>query len=106
MAKFLLAIDSKETEKRSVVLAAEGKVLAPHQAQGMSAEEILNYLYKQVIHTRIDGGWRTPFDTAHLRSAKLMRDLADAKTRTVVAEAGAKLTPPPAKNPGALCIGG
>ena len=93
----LLALDSEETEKRRAELAAEDKVLEPHQAQGMSAEEILNYFYKQVIHTRIEGGWRTPFDTAHLRGAKLMRDLVDAKTRKVVAEAGTKVTPRLAK---------
>ena len=43
-------------------MAAEGKKLDPHQAQGMSAEDILDYYYDRVVYTRVDGGWRTHFD--------------------------------------------
>jgi DNA-directed RNA polymerase subunit beta len=88
----LLALDSDDTEAARAELAAEGKTLEPHQAQGMSAEDILDYYYDRVAYTRVDDGWRTPFDAERLRGAKLMRDLVDAKTRKVVAETGAKMT--------------
>ncbi|MHA1153964.1 MAG: DNA-directed RNA polymerase subunit beta, partial [Alphaproteobacteria bacterium] len=93
----LLALDSDETEASRAKLAEEGKALGPHQAQGMSAEDILNFYYERVVYTRVNDGWRTPFDRERLRGAKLMRDLVDAKTRKVVAETGAKMTPRLAK---------
>ena len=93
----LLALDSAGTEKLRAERAAEGKVLEPREAQGMSAEEVLDYFYDRVIYTRVEDGWRTPFDPARLRSAKLARDLVDAKTRKVVAEAGTKVSPRMAK---------
>jgi len=93
----LLALDNDETEASRAALAADGKVLPPHQAQGMSAEDILNHYYERVVYTRVGDGWRTPFDSERQRGVKLMRDLIDAKTRKVVAETGAKMTPRLAK---------
>ena len=93
----LMALDSDETEALRAKMAAEGKALVPHQAQGMSAEDILNHYYERVVYARIDDGWRTPFNPGRMRGAKLMRDLVDAKTRKVVAETGAKMTPRLAK---------
>ena len=58
----LLALDSKDTEAEREKMAAEGKKLDPHQTQGMSAEDILDYYYDRVVYTRVDPGWRTPFD--------------------------------------------
>jgi len=93
----LMALDNDETEAARAKMAAEGKALAPHQAQGMSAEDILNHYYERVVYTRVGDGWRTPFNPERMRGAKLMRDLVDAKTRKVVAETGAKMTPRLAK---------
>jgi len=64
---------------------------------GMSAEEVLNFFYKQVIFTRTKKGWQTPFNADRLRGQKLQLDLVDAKNGKVVAEAGAKMTPRLAK---------
>jgi DNA-directed RNA polymerase subunit beta len=64
---------------------------------GMSAEEILNYFYQQVVFTKTKKGWQTPFDPERLRGVKLLRDLVDAKSGKSVAEAGAKMTPRLAK---------
>jgi DNA-directed RNA polymerase subunit beta len=89
----LLALDSKDTEAERAKMAAEGKKLDPHQAQGMSAEDILDYYYKRVVYSRVEDGWRTPFDAERLGGSKLTRDLVDAKSRKVVAEVGAKVTP-------------
>jgi DNA-directed RNA polymerase subunit beta len=89
----LLALDNQATETARADKAAEGKTLEPHQAQGMSAEDILEYYYERLIYTRVSDGWRTPFDPENQRGTKLMRDLVDAKSRKVVAEAGAKMTP-------------
>ncbi len=42
----LLALDGAATEKLRVERAADGKVLQPFEAQGMSKEEILGYFYE------------------------------------------------------------
>ncbi len=93
----LMALDSRETDALRAERAAGGKELEPHEAQGMSAEEILSVFYDQVVYTRVDGGWRTPFDAERLHGVKLTRDLLNAKTMKVVAEAGTKVTPRLAK---------
>jgi len=59
---------------------------------GMSKEEILGYFYGTVVFTKTKKGWQTPFDPERLRNTKLERDLIDARTGKVVAEAGAKMT--------------
>ncbi|MGH6931495.1 MAG: DNA-directed RNA polymerase subunit beta, partial [Dongiaceae bacterium] len=60
---------------------------------GMSAEEALDYFYEKVTFARTKKGWQTAFDPNRMRGVKLVRDLVDAKTGKVVAEAGAKMTP-------------
>ena len=89
----LLALDSDSTEALRAERAGEGKELEPHEAIGMSPEEVLDLFYDKVAYKRAAGGWKTPFDAERLRGTKLTRDLVDAKTKKVVAEAGAKVTP-------------
>ncbi|MEE8505347.1 MAG: DNA-directed RNA polymerase subunit beta, partial [Kiloniellales bacterium] len=93
----LLALDSAKTEALRAERAKEGKALEPHEAQGMSAEEILDYFYDQVVFTRVKEKWQTPFNPDRLRGAKLTRDLVNAKSGKVVAETGSKITPRLAK---------
>jgi DNA-directed RNA polymerase subunit beta len=93
----LLALDSAATEKLRAVRAAEGKELEPHEALGMTPEEILDFFYDQVTYHRDDKGWGTAFDPERLRGLKLTSDLIDAKSGKVVAEAGTKMTPRLAK---------
>ena len=89
----LLALDGGETEALRGERAGQGLSLEPHEAVGMTAEEVLATFYGQVAYTRMDDAWRTVFDPERLRGIKLDRDLVDAKTGKVVAEAGTKMTP-------------
>ncbi|MCG8597795.1 MAG: DNA-directed RNA polymerase subunit beta, partial [Kiloniellales bacterium] len=89
----LLALDGDETEALRGERAEQGLSLEPHEAVGMTAEEVLATFYGQVAYTRMDDAWRTVFDPERLRGIKLDRDLVDAKTGKVVAEAGTKMTP-------------
>ena len=89
----LLALDGDETEALRGERAGQGLSLEPHEAVGMTAEEVLATFYGQVAYTRMDDAWRTVFDPERLRGIKLDRDLVDAKTGKVVAEAGTKMTP-------------
>jgi DNA-directed RNA polymerase subunit beta len=93
----LMALDSAQTEKLRAKREADGKGLELGEAQGMSAEEILNYFYAQVVYTLGKKGWKTTFDPERMRGQKLISDLIEAKTGKVVAEAGAKITPRLAK---------
>jgi len=96
----LLALDGAATEGLRAQRAEAGQELDPHEAQGMSAEEILDYFYDKVVYTRTDKGWQTPFDAERMRGVKLARDLVDADSGETVAEAGAKMTPRLAKKLG------
>ena len=89
----LMALDSAKTEALRAERAAEGKELEPHEAVGMTPEEILALFYGTVAYKWSDKGWRTTFDPERLRGTKLITDLIDAKTGKVMAEAGAKVTP-------------
>jgi DNA-directed RNA polymerase subunit beta len=89
----LMALDSDATAAERAALAAEGGLLAPERAVGMSVEDILAYFYGRTAFTYGKDGWRTAFDSEAMRNVKLMHDLVDAKTGNVVAEAGDKLTP-------------
>ncbi len=89
----LLALDSDETATLRVERAKGEKGLEPHEAQGMSKEEILNHFYDTVIYTASKKGWKTKFDAERMRGHKLTSDLIDAKTGKAVADAGSKLTP-------------
>ncbi|MHA1600364.1 MAG: DNA-directed RNA polymerase subunit beta, partial [Alphaproteobacteria bacterium] len=89
----LMALDSAATEVLRAERLAKNKTLDPHEARGMSAEEILHFFYDTIVHTRSGDGWRTPFDPERMRGTKLTHDLVDAKTKKVVAEIGTKVTP-------------
>ncbi len=93
----LLALDSDATAELRAEREAAGQKLEPHEAVGMSPEEILDRFYDNVTFSRVDEGWRTAFNSERLRGIKLTSDLVDAKTKKVVAEAGTKITPRLAK---------
>ncbi|MCI0431099.1 MAG: DNA-directed RNA polymerase subunit beta [Rhodospirillales bacterium] len=91
----LLALWSKENEKK----LAEGKELSEDERRfgGMQSEEILDHFYEKVIFSKTKKGWQTHFDPNRAKGVKLARDLVDAKTGKVMAEAGTKMTPRLAK---------
>src|SRR3546814_9375175 len=93
----LLALDSAATEKLRAERAAEGKALEPHEAQGMTPEDVLDFFYDKITYKRSGNGWATPFDADRMRGVKLAQDLIDAKTGEAVAEAGQTITPRLAK---------
>src|SRR5690606_18293181 len=62
------------------------------QALDMTHEDILNYFYDRVDYKLEKKGWRTPFNVERVRGSRLIRDLIDADTEKVVAEAGTKIT--------------
>src|SRR6201996_5894722 len=93
----LYALDSAETEKLRAERAAASKTLQPHEAQGMSKEEILSAFYAPVAFRFDKNGWKVPFDPSRYRGFKTTSDLVDAKTGKVKIEAGTKLTPRLAK---------
>ncbi len=72
-------------------------VTALLQALDMSQEDILNYFYDRVDFTLDKKGWRTPFNVERVRGSRILRDLVDADTEKVVAEAGTKISPRLAK---------
>src|SRR5438477_1303866 len=86
----LLALWGAEADQK---LAEGGKLEDDERRHGgMSSEEILSYFYDSVVFTHTKNVWQTPFDPTRFRAVKLVRDLVDAKTGKVVAEAGAKIT--------------
>ena len=91
----LLALWSKASEKKLV----DGKELSEDERRfgGMQAEEILDHFYEKVTFTKTKKGWQTHFDPDRAKGVKLARDLVDAKTGKVMAEAGTKMTPRLAK---------
>ena len=93
----LIALDNAATEALRTERAASGGALEPHEAVGMTPEEILSTFYDSVTYKRAQGGWRTRFDPERLRGTKLVRDLVDASSGKVMAEAGTKITPRLAK---------
>jgi DNA-directed RNA polymerase subunit beta len=88
----LMTLDSAETVQLRAKAAAEGKVLPPYEAQGMTAEEILNAFYGTSIFRAAGENWRTAFNPDRMKGAKLTFDLVNADTGEVVAEASTKLT--------------
>ena len=66
-------------------------------ALGMDGEEILSTFYKKVIYTRVNDGWRVPFDAERMKTYKAPVDIINADTGQVAIEAGKKLTPRSAK---------
>jgi DNA-directed RNA polymerase subunit beta len=87
----LLALWGKESEKK----LNDGKELSEDERRfgGMQAEEILDYFYDKVVFSKTKKGWQTHFDPNRAKGVKLARDLVDAKTGKVMAEAGTKMTP-------------
>ena len=63
------------------------------QALDMTHEDILSYFYDKVSYKKDKKGWRSPFNVDRVRGNRLLRDLVDANTETVVAEAGTKVSP-------------
>ncbi len=90
---FLMALDSAETHALRLKAEAAGNDLTPQQITGMSREEILNTFYQTVLYAKNKKGWVTSFIADRWKGVKLVHDLVDATTGTVVAEAGTKLTP-------------
>ena len=68
-------------------------VTALLQSLDMSHEDILNYFYDRVDFKLSKKGWRTPFVVERVRGSRLLRNLVDADSEKVVAEAGTKVTP-------------
>ncbi|MEG3620306.1 DNA-directed RNA polymerase subunit beta [Magnetovibrio sp. PR-2] len=89
----LMALDNEETAGKREQAKAKGENVDPLEAQGMSKEDILQYFYDQVTYTRTKKGWKTDFISARYKGVKLTKDLINAKTGKVVAEAGEKITP-------------
>jgi len=94
---FLMALDSEETEKYRAEYAEKDEVLPSHLISGMSKEEILSYFYEIIPYKKSKKAWQTTFDMNRWKRVKLTRNLINAKTGEVVAEAGTKLTPRLAK---------
>jgi DNA-directed RNA polymerase subunit beta len=63
------------------------------RALGLSTQEILDTFYKQMTLTKSKKGWATELDAEKMKGVRLIRDLVDAKTGKVVADAGTKITP-------------
>jgi len=89
----LMALDGVATAALRKERLAEGKGLEPDEIVGMTPEEVLGFFYGTVSYSHTDKGWKTAFEPAGMRGVKLTRDLVDAKTGKVVAEAGSKMTP-------------
>ena len=88
-----MALDSAATEALRIERAKEGRELEPHEAVGMSNEEILDYFYGKEVYSWTKSGWKAPFNGDRLRGVKLTHDLIDAKTGKVLLEAGEKVSP-------------
>src|SRR3954467_2348001 len=87
----LFALDGAETAALREERGPQG--LQPYEAQGMSKEEILNTFSDRIVYERTANGWKTPFNPDRMKGVKLVGDLIDAKTGSVMAEAGTKITP-------------
>ena len=61
-------------------------------ALGLDKEEILSTFYSNLEYTLTKKGWTVPFVKERWRGAKPQRDLVNAKTGDIIAEAGKKLS--------------
>ncbi len=61
-------------------------------ALGLDPEEILATFYNSIKISRLEDGWKIPFDGESMKGSKVENDLVDAKTGEIVLEAGKKLT--------------
>ncbi len=89
----MLALDSSITESLRVKRAEDGGALAPFEATGMTAEEILQYFYETLTFERTPGGWKMPFRPEQFKGMKLAYDLVDATTGEVRLPKETKITP-------------
>ncbi|MBY0430740.1 MAG: DNA-directed RNA polymerase subunit beta, partial [Rhodospirillales bacterium] len=89
----LYALDGAPTEVLRAKRVAEGGKLDPVETRGMTSEEVLNYFYDRILYTRGPQGWKVPFNADRMKGVKLTADLIDARTGTVMAESGTKMTP-------------
>jgi len=89
----LMALGSAESEQLRAERAAEGRGVEQSEVTGMSPEEILGYFYETVTFDRVENGWKSEFRADRMQGMKLTRDLIDAKTGKLMAEAGTKVTP-------------
>jgi len=87
-----MALDGAETAARRAELADKDEVLAPEEAEGMTAEEILSVFYDSAEITRGEKGWQMPFDGERIKNAKLTHDLVDARDGKVLVEAGGRMS--------------
>ena len=89
----LLGLDNAATATKRAKLKRDGQSINPHEAEGMSQEEILKYFYETINYERVKKGWQVPMDAEALKGLKLDYDLLNAKTGRVVVAAGTKFTP-------------
>jgi len=90
---FLMALMDEASEDYIKNCQAEGIEPVRTRVNGLSREAILNHFYDVVTYSKDKKGWRTNFDAARYRGARLTSDLINAKTGKAVAESGEKLTP-------------
>ena len=88
----LMALDSDETEALRAKRGPDGKPLEADEVSGMSPESILDYFYGKVVFLRTKESWKTKFTPERMLGTKLIRDMRDAKSGKIVAEAGTKMT--------------
>ncbi|MEM8936411.1 MAG: DNA-directed RNA polymerase subunit beta [Pseudomonadota bacterium] len=66
-------------------------------ALGMDQEEMLDEFYERVAHEKTENGWTAPYNPERWKGVLLERDIVDAKSGDVVAQAGKKLSARAAK---------
>ncbi|NDF12252.1 MAG: DNA-directed RNA polymerase subunit beta [Proteobacteria bacterium] len=62
------------------------------RALGMDVPEILKTFYSEITFEKTKRGWSTAFNVEKMKGVRLVKDLVNAKTGKVAAEAGTKLT--------------
>lgn len=89
----LLALDSAATALLRGQKKEEGLTLAPFEATGMTAEEILQSFYNVITFIRSAGGFKVEYKAEDYKGLKLNYDLIDAVTGEVRVPANTKITP-------------
>ena len=90
---FLMALPNDKSLAYLDECAKSGESVDPANIVGMARDEILAVFYNRLEYKRDQDGWSHEFHADSFGGSKLARDLVDAKTRKVVAEAGSKMTP-------------
>src|SRR5690348_6981541 len=75
VTSLFMALDSAATAKKRAQAVAKSEHLSADDVTGMSAEEILNGFYKQVVYEWAKKGWKSTFDPDLFRGVKLSADL-------------------------------